>query len=294
MNTIVPHLWFDKEAREAAEFYTGLFENSRILRTQTLHDTPSGDAETVSFTLAGQPFEAISAGPFFQLNETASLFVACASEDEVNRLWAALATGGEIMMELGEYPFSRRYGWLADRYGLNWQLSYSGEAIPAQKINVNLLFCGAVNGMAEQAARFYTDTFPNSTIDLVSHYAPGEASAKTANANYIGFTIDGVRLSAMDHGFDVQETFNEAFSLIVYCDTQEEIDAYWARLSHVPEAEACGWLKDRYGVSWQIVPRIMGDMMKNGSPEQLGRVTEAFLKMKKFDIAALQSAFEGR
>ena len=294
MNKIVPHLWFDREALKAADFYTGLFDNSRIVRVHTLHDTPSGDAETVSFELAGQPFEAISAGPLFKFNSTASLFVACESEAEAERLWTALSADGEVMMELGEYPFSKRYGWVADRFGLNWQLSYTGEPTPAQKINVNLLFCGTVNGLAGQAVRDYTELFPNSAIELVSHYSKGEASAKTAKANYIGFTLDGVRLSAMDHGFDVDETFNEAFSLIVYCDTQAEIDAYWARLSHVPEAEACGWLKDRYGLSWQIVPRILGDMMENGSPEQLARVTEAFLKMKKFDIVALQNAFEGR
>lgn len=294
MNTIVPHLWFDKEAREAAELYTDLFENSRIVETNVLHDTPSGDAETVDFELAGQPFEAISAGPYFKFNSTVSLFVACESANEVDRLWTKLIEGGESMMELGTYPFSKRYGWLADRYGLNWQLSYTGEPVPAQKISVNLLFCGTVNGKAEEAARFYAETFPGGKIDLVSHYAPGEASAKTAKANYVGFTIGGQRMSAMDHGFDVDESFNEAFSLIVYCDTQQEIDDYWARLSRVPEAEACGWLKDQYGLSWQIVPRVLGELIAGGTPEQAERVTEAFLAMKKFDIAALQKAFDGR
>ena len=293
MKTIVPHLWFDTQARKAAQLYTGLFENSGIVSIQTLNDTPSGDTEVVSFQLAGQPFEAISAGPLFKFNSTVSLFVACESAAEADRLWAALSPGGNVLMELGEYPFSKRYGWLADRFGLNWQFSYTGEAMPAQKINVNLLFSGAVNGMAEQAVHFYTDMFPNSSIDLVSHYADGEVSAKTAKANYIGFTLDGVRMSAMDHGFDVEESFTEAFSLIVYCDTQQEIDAYWEQLSHVPEAEACGWLKDSFGLSWQIVPRVLGYMMEKGTPEQVGRVTEAFLQMKKFDIAALQRAFDG-
>ncbi|HRW10900.1 MAG TPA: VOC family protein, partial [Caldilineaceae bacterium] len=86
--------------------------------------------------------------------------------------------------------------------------------------------------------------------------------------------------------------FNEAISLIVKCDTQAEIDYYWEKLSAVPEAEQCGWCKDQFGVSWQIVPTAMGEMMATGSEEQIARVTQAFLPMKKFDIAALQRAFD--
>ncbi len=149
---IIPHLWFDKEVKEASEFYTSVFPNSRIMRITTLHDTPSGDCDVVSFELSGQPFMAISAGPFFK--------------------------------------------------------------------------------------------------------------------------------------------FNEAVSFMVHCDTQEEIDYYWEKLSAVPESEQCGWLKDKYGVSWQIVPKAMDEMMQKGSKDQLARVTEVFLKMKKFDIAALQKAYE--
>ena len=87
--------------------------------------------------------------------------------------------------------------------------------------------------------------------------------------------------------------FNEAISFMVYCDTQEEIDYYWEKLSAVPEAEQCGWLKDKYGLSWQIVPTVMGKMMRDKDKKKLARVTEAFLKMKKFDIAALKRAYKG-
>ncbi len=151
---IVPHLWYDKEAKEAAEFYCSVFPDSKITNVTTLHDTPSGDADIVSFTLSGQPFMAISAGPLFK--------------------------------------------------------------------------------------------------------------------------------------------FNESISFMVYCDTQDEIDHYWNKLSAVPEAEQCGWLKDRFGLSWQIVPTAMGKMMADGDPERMARVTQAFLKMKKFDIAELERAYEGR
>jgi predicted 3-demethylubiquinone-9 3-methyltransferase (glyoxalase superfamily) len=153
MQRIVPHLWYDKEAKDAAEFYVSIFPDSKITNVTTLHDTPSGDADIVSFELWGQPFMAISAGPMFK--------------------------------------------------------------------------------------------------------------------------------------------FNESISFMVYCETQEEIDRYWEKLSAVPEAEQCGWLKDKFGLSWQIVPTKMDELLANGTPEQVARVTEAFLPMKKLDIAELERAYAG-
>lgn len=153
MPRITPHLWYDKEAREAAEFYTSVFPRSKIKNTTTLQNTPSGTVDIVSLELLWQDFTLISAGPFFK--------------------------------------------------------------------------------------------------------------------------------------------FNEAISFMVHCDAQDEIDYYWEKLSAVPEAEQCGWLKDKFGLSWQIVPTAMEEMMKNKDPERLARVTEAFLKMKKFDLAALKQAYEG-
>lgn len=153
MQKITPHLWFNKEAKKAAEFYCSIFPNSKILSSKTLKNTPSGDTDLVSFELNGQPFMAISAGPLFK--------------------------------------------------------------------------------------------------------------------------------------------FNEAISFMIPCETQEEIDYFWGKLSAVPESEQCGWLKDKYGVSWQVVPTAMSEMMQEGSPEQIERVTKAFLKMKKFDLAELKKAFEG-
>jgi predicted 3-demethylubiquinone-9 3-methyltransferase (glyoxalase superfamily) len=150
---IVPHLWFDTQAKEAANFYCSVFPDSNITHISTIHNTPSGDCDIVSFTLGGQPFMAISAGPLFK--------------------------------------------------------------------------------------------------------------------------------------------FNESISFMVYCETQEEIDYYWEKLSAIPEAEQCGWLKDKFGLSWQIVPSVMDQMMQDASPERVARVTQAFLKMKKFNISVLQDAYNG-
>ena len=153
MPEIVPHLWFDTQAKEAAEYYTSIFPDSQITNATTLRDTPSGDSDVVSFALSGQPFMAISAGPLF--------------------------------------------------------------------------------------------------------------------------------------------TFNESISFIVRCETQAEIDRYWEQLSADPEAEQCGWLKDKYGLSWQIVPTRMDEMLEGGTEEQRARVTQAFLPMKKLNLAALERAYAG-
>lgn len=294
MKKIVPHLWFDKEAREAAEFYISLFENSSILNTTILENTPSGEAEIVSFELSGQSFEAISAGPFFSFNPSISFMVACYSVDEADRLWNALSVGGEVLMPLGEYPFSKKYGWVADRYGLSWQLMLTEKSEEAgTKITPNLLFSNESCGKAEEAIQYYTEVFENSSVNFVSRYAEGEAQTSKAKINYAAFNLDDNYFCAMDNGFDVEFDFNEAISFIIYCEDQEEIDDFWAKLSAVPESEQCGWLKDKYGVSWQVVPIIMSEMLRSGDLEKMKRLAEAFLKMKKFDIETLKRAYEG-
>ena len=111
MPTINPHLWFDKEAKEAAEFYTSIFERSAIKNVTTLHNTPSGSVELVAVELSGQELKFISAGPLFKFNPAVSFLVACETREEVDKLWGRLSAGGSALMELGAYPFSERYGW---------------------------------------------------------------------------------------------------------------------------------------------------------------------------------------
>ncbi|GBG56969.1 VOC family protein [Sporomusaceae bacterium FL31] len=290
MQKIVPHLWYDKEAKEAALFYISLFEQSKLLNVAVIENTPSGDSEVVSFTLAGQQFQAISAGPYFRFNPSISFMVACYSVEEVNTKWAALLEGGTELMPLGEYPFSKWYSWIQDRYGLSWQLMLIDKGKPVQKITPNLLFSNDSCGKAEAAVKYYAETFKDSEIGMISRYGEGEAASSKAKINYAAFKLCGIDFSAMDNGFDVDFNFNEAFSFIVKCEDQQEIDTFWNRLSAVPEAEQCGWLKDKFGVSWQIVPGNMDEVLFKGSRDEIRRVTQAFLKMKKFDLAALENA----
>ncbi|MEH7122252.1 VOC family protein [Bacillus sp. JJ1532] len=290
MQKIIPHLWYDKEAREAALFYISLFEDSKLLNETVIENTPSGDSELVSFELAGQEFMAISAGPYFKFNPSVSLMVACESIEEVNTKWEALVEGGTELMPLGEYPFSKRYAWVQDRFGLSWQLMLKDNGKAVQKITPNLLFSSDSCGKADEAIQYYTDIFEDSKIEVISKYEAGESSSSKAKVKYAAFNLSGYHLSAMDHGYDVDFNFNEAFSLMINCKDQQEIDYFWNKLSAVPEAEQCGWVKDQFGLSWQIVPGNMNEVLYKGSKDENRRVFQALLKMKKIDLNALENA----
>ncbi len=291
---ISPHLWFDKEAREAADFYVSVFgKNSSIKNVTTLDNTPSGSVDVVSFQLAGQDFEAISAGPLFKFNPSISLGVAFKTKEEVDQLWKKLLTDGKVLMELDAYPFSERYGWLQDKYGISWQIIAMGNVEIPQTITPVIMYVGDVYGKAEEAIRFYVSVFRNSKVGEIFRYSKGQEPDKEGNVAHASFTLENQQFSAMESAQKHDFNFNEAISFIVNCDSQEEIDYYWEKLSADPKSEQCGWLKDRFGVSWQIVPSEMKEMLQHGTKDQIARVTEAFLKMKKFDIAKLQEVFEG-
>lgn len=293
MQKIVPHLWFDTQAKEATAFYATLFADSGITNIATIKDTPSGDCDMVTFSMAGQKFMAISAGPYFTLNPAISLFVVFDDEAEITAVWEKLAEGGKILMPFNTYPWAQKYGWLQDKFGLSWQLSMSEHHDVAQKITPMLMFTQDKSGKAKEAIEAYTTIFPDSKVEMMVPYGAGENDTE-GFIKHARFSLGGQGFMAMDSSGPHQFTFNESISFIVNCDTQAEIDYFWEKLSAVPEAEQCGWLKDAYGVSWQIVPSAMDAMMTKGTPEERARVTQAFLKMKKFDIAALERAFEGQ
>ncbi len=300
MQKIVPHLWFDKEASEAARFYTSLFPNSEIQRSVTLQDTPSGDAETVSFTIAGHEFMAISAGPLFTFNPSVSFILNFdpsmmdSAEQRLRAAWDSLSNGGEVLVPLQKYPFSELFGWTKDRFGVSWQLMLTDPAGEDRPFIVPLLmFVGEQCERAEEATDFYLSVFHGSRRGALVRYDEGQEPDKPGTVAFTDFMLEGLWFGAMDSAQPHEFAFNEAISLMVACDTQEEIDEYWEKLSAVPAAEQCGWLKDKYGLSWQVVPAAMTEMMETGTREQIDRVTQAFLPMKKFDISALERAYHG-
>ncbi len=300
MQKIIPHLWFDKEAKEAAEFYTSAFPDAKINSIRTIHDTPSGDCDIVSFELAGYWFMSISAGPYFKLNPSISFFVNFDPsvmenpEAQLDELWAKLAEGGKALMPLQEYPFSKRYGWIQDKYGVSWQLMLTDpKGEPRPFIIPSLMFVKNNYGKAEEATDFYLSIFKNARRGQIARYPAGMEPDKEGAIMFTDFMLEGQWFAAMESAHAHEFNFNEAISLIVKCDTQAEIDYYWEKLSAVPESEQCGWLKDKYGLSWQITPTAMDEMMNSGDQAAVDRVTKAFLQMKKFDIAQLQEAYKG-
>jgi predicted 3-demethylubiquinone-9 3-methyltransferase (glyoxalase superfamily) len=297
---IVPHLWYDKEAKEAADFYASIFPDSKITDVKTLHGTPSGDSDIVTFELWGQKFMAISAGPYFKINPSVSFIVNFDpsrendASEKINEVWNKLSDGGTALMPLDKYPFSERFGWIQDKYGLSWQLMLTnpeGEERPT--IVPSLLFVGDQCGKTEEAINFYLSVFKNAKLGHIVRYPNGMEPDKEGTVMFADFSLENQWFAAMDSAHKHEFNFNEAISFMVYCDTQEEIDYFWESLSAVPEAEQCGWLKDQFGISWQIVPTKMDEMMSKGTREQLVRLTKAFLKMKKFDLVELQKAYKG-
>ena len=277
-NSIYPCLWFDGQAKEAAAFYCSLFKNSRIVDDTDL---------VVTFVLSGQKLMGLNGGPQFKINPAISFFVVCETEEETNTLWNSLINEGSVLMPLDKYPWSDKYGWVQDKFGLSWQISMGKFEIVGQKITPSLMFVGLQHGKAEKAINFYTSVFPDSSVIGILHYRPGENDPE-GTVKHAQFSLSNFVMMAMDSAFPHGFSFNESISFVVECKTQDEIDYYWHKLTEGGKESMCGWLKDQFGVSWQIIPEVLGELMKD--PARSEKVTKAFMQMKKFDIEKLLQA----
>jgi predicted 3-demethylubiquinone-9 3-methyltransferase (glyoxalase superfamily) len=275
-NQLYPCLWFDGKAKEAATFYSSVFDNSKIISENPI---------VVMFELDGVLFMGLNGGPTFKINPSISFFVFCESEEEVEQKWKLLSEGGGVMMALDKYPWNDKYGWCADKYGVNWQLMLGADA--RQKIVPSFMFTQGQSGKAEEAINFYTSLFDNSEIQLINRYGKGEGDVE-GNINHARFTLNRQEFAGMESSLPHQFTFNEGVSIVVPCDNQEEIDFYWDKLTEGGEESQCGWLKDKYGVSWQIVPAMLGKLIND--PEKSKRVMDVVMKSVKFNISELENA----
>ncbi|MFZ0390165.1 MAG: VOC family protein [Calditrichia bacterium] len=299
MQKITPFLWFDDNAEEAVQFYTAIFQNAGTGELLHYNDAsaaasgkPEGSVLTIPFKLRGQDFVAMNGGPHFKFNPSVSFFVTLQTEAEVDRLWSELIKGGSALMDLGKYGWSEKYGWLQDRFGLSWQLTLGSLKEAGQSIIPALLFVGSQNGRAEEAVRFYTSVFENPEIPVLEHHEPGDPGEE-GHVKFSRFILDGNVFIAMDGGLQHQFGFNEAISFVVNCKTQQEVDDYWSKLTSGGDTKAqqCGWLKDRFGISWQVVPAILPELMGDKDRRKAQNVTEALLQMKKIVIADLKKAY---
>lgn len=300
MQKIIPHIWYDKEAVEAANFYASVFPNSKVENVSKITDTPSGDCDIVSFTIMGYSFMSISAGPLFKTNPSISFMVNFdpaqdkEAKTRIDAIWKKLESGGKALMPLQKYPFAEKYGWIQDKFGVSWQLMLTdpkGEKRPP--IIPSLMFKGETYGKCEEATNYYMSVFKNSRRGTIAKYPKGMEPDKEGAIMFTDFTLENQWFASMESAHKHDFSFNEAISLIVKCKDQKEIDYMWSKLSHYPESEQCGWCKDKYGVVWQITPIEMDEMLEKGTQEQKDRVTQAFLQMKKFDVAKLKKAYKG-
>jgi predicted 3-demethylubiquinone-9 3-methyltransferase (glyoxalase superfamily) len=278
MQKITPFLWFDGQAGAAAKFYASSFKKSRIHSLSPI---------SASFTLAGLDFLALNGGPQFQFTPAISFFVACESRREIDSLWRKLSREGVALMGLEKYPFSERFGWVQDKFGISWQLNLTGTK---QKISPFLMFVGQQHGRAERAIRFYVSLFANSKIGEIKRYNGEDEMERKGTVKQAKFSLVKQQFLAMDSGRKHPFTFTPAISFFVNCDTQKQIDYFWKKLSAGGEKDRCGWLKDKFGVSWQIIPSILGELLNNEDEEKANRARQAMLKMKKLEIMKLKQA----
>ncbi len=275
-NQLYPCLWFDGKAKEAAAYYASVFENSKVISENPI---------VVMFELDRILFMGLNGGPQFKINPSISFFVYCESVEEVDKKWKLLSEGGGVMMALDKYSWNDKYGWCHDKYGVNWQLMLHDSV--GQKIVPSFMFTQQQSGKAEEAINFYISLFKNSEVQLISRYGKGEGDVE-GHINHARFTLNGQEFVAMESSGPHAFTFNEGVSIVVPCDNQEEIDFYWSKLSEGGKESQCGWLKDKFGVSWQIVPAMLGKLM--GDPGKAKRVMEVIMKSVKFNIAELENA----
>ncbi len=283
MQKISPFLWFDHQAEEAARFYASVFENARTGDAVR----QNGAVLVMDFWLDGQKFSALNGGPQFRFTPAVSFYVVCATEAETDAVWQKLAAGGRELMPLDRYDWSQKYGFVQDRFGLSWQITWGNIDDVGQKFTPSLLFTGAQRGRAEEALRFYTELFADASVDGVQHYAAGE-EGPAGTVKHAQFRLNGQTFMVMDNPTDEAYTFNEAVSFVVNCDTQQEVDFFWDKLTADGGQESqCGWLKDKFGLSWQIIPEALPRLLRDPDPAVAKRAMDAMLRMRKIEIAQL-------
>jgi len=278
MNQIGTCLWLDGKAKEAAVFYKEVFGEVEIL---------SENPMAVVYTIYGRRFMNLNGGPGYPINPSISFFLGMDDEAAMEATWEKLFLGGKVLLPLNKYPWSKKYGWCADKYGVNWQLMFGHKS--RSKIMPNLFFTGHQNGKARQAIEFYTSLFKNAATIQIDTYQKGEPDTE-GNIKYAQFELNDQSFGAMDSSGPHEFSFNEGVSFIITVDTQEEIDYYWEGLVANGAPGRCGWLKDQFGISWQVVPSCLGKFMTN--PATAPKATYAFLQMSKFIIADLEKAVE--
>lgn len=290
MKPIVPYLWFDHQAEAAVDLYTHTFLHSHVV-SNSLYTASGAEVSgrledsllSIEFVIAGQPMVALNGGPVYAFTPANSFYVHCAFAEEVDRIYEKLSAGGEVLMELGQYPFSPRYAWVQDPFGVNWQIMQSDQ--PTQ-IVPGFLFTGPHIGQAESAIRHYIATIPHSNLQALEKGPDGLVQ-------YATFTLNGQTFAATESNFDHGFDFSPAISLLLSCETEAEFESIWTSFTDETTDPQCGWVTDRFGITWQIVPEALFALINCDDGDRRERVLKAMYPMKKIDLAVLKQAFHG-
>jgi predicted 3-demethylubiquinone-9 3-methyltransferase (glyoxalase superfamily) len=290
MKPIVPYLWFDHQAEAAVDLYTHTFLHSHVVSNSLytasgaeVSGRPEGSLLSIDFVIAGQPMVALNGGPTYSFTPANSFYVHCAFPEEVDRIYEKLSAGGEVLMELGAYPFSSRFTWVKDPFGVNWQIMQSDQ--PAQ-IVPGFLFTGPHIGQAEAAIQHYIATIPHSKLRVMEKSPDGFVQ-------YASFTLNGQTFAATESNFDHGFDFSPAISYLLNCETEEEFESVWSALADETTDPQCGWVTDRFGITWQIVPEALFTLVNSDDKIRSERVLKALYPMKKINVAVLKQAFRG-
>ena len=281
MSTITPFIWFNGNAQEAMDLYISAFPDAKMI---------SQSPFISKISLMGQELQIMNYETKAILNPSISFFVNFKTAEEVENLYRKLKDGCKELMPLSQYPFSKKYVWLQDEFGVSWQISQS-DNIDKNFINPSFLFHGDNAGKAQKAIDLYTSIFAQSKVEFISKYGEN-ALDKAEYINYSLFQLQNQQFGVMDSSFDHLFEFNEAISFLISVDIQKDVDYYWDKLIEGGgKAVQCGWLEDKFGISWQVVPVQLMKLMGDSDQVKSERVRQAMFKMIKIDIAGLEAAY---
>jgi len=276
---ITPCLWFNGQAKEAATLYCSVFENAKITAQSPI---------VTGIDVSGQSITLLDGGPMYKPNPSISFYYICEKSEELDRIWKAFTKEGTVLMALDKYPWCEKYGWINDRFGISWQIALGKLSDVGQKITPCLMFTGKQYGRAEEAIALYSSIFKNVKIDGILRYGANELPDNEGKVKHAQIGLNGQKFMLMESAAPHNFTFSEGVSLTIHCETQAEIDYYWEKFTESGEESMCGWLKDKFGVSWQIIPTILNKIM--GDPAKAGKAAQAFMSMRKLNIEEIVQA----
>jgi predicted 3-demethylubiquinone-9 3-methyltransferase (glyoxalase superfamily) len=276
---ITPCLWFNGQAQEAATTYCAVFANTKITAQSPI---------VTAINVSGQSITLLDGGPEYKPNPSISLYYICETEAEFERIWNTLRKDGNELMPTGKFLDAEKFSWLTDKYGISWQLAVSNISDTGQKITPCFVFSGNQYGRADEAITHYTSIFTKSNVDGIIRYGKNELPDTEGKVKHAQLTVNGQKLKLMEskdkHGFQ----FTEGVSLTIHCESQQEVDYYWEKLTESGEESIGGWLKDKFGVSWQIIPTMLSKIMSD--PAKAGKAAKAFMSMRKLNIEQIVQA----